>query len=350
MKNYTLTTALLFSVFALLLVFTQTACHKDDNMGGNTTNSTTDLGTVVTLITPFVDAPDQPIYPRFTWKVSVATVDSSEICYGTDITFATCRDTVVNALAWQPTSAPLQRLTTYYWRVRSWVKGVPSKWSAVNKFTTQQSCIDLISPANNAVGQSQTTALRWTSACVNFDTALVWMSDDKGNVRSAKAFLLHQSILPNSSLFIDDMKPYTTYHWKVRGLGAHHDSTAWSPTYSFTTHDDRSEVVGTFTATKYDYTWNWGNFISTLSATNVPVRFALSSTNPHGLYFEEIGTNNHVDTYSSSSWSFDVPCTGSYMTFLPYPAKDSFEVKIEQRDCAQPTRDGAGVIYKGKFH
>jgi photosystem II stability/assembly factor-like uncharacterized protein len=115
----------------------------------------------------------------------------------------------------------------YYWRVNARHAGGVSAWSTASKFTTA-STVTLTSPANNAVDVIRLPNVTWQAI--------------RGTQKYLVQFCKNSNFdCPEDHLTTENnwqtvflLDPETAYYWRVRAIQGL-DSTAWSPTWSFTT-------------------------------------------------------------------------------------------------------------------
>ena len=133
------------------------------------------------------------------------------------------------------TEAELQYGTTYYWRVCAINSNAPdtSGWSTVWRFTTPYQLTTgptLISPANDSadIDFQSVLALQWdTLANVNGYRYQVSTSSDFST-------LFAQGTTAQTTASIHNLRPATTYYWRVQGYNGVGNSV-WSAVWHFTT-------------------------------------------------------------------------------------------------------------------
>ena len=141
------------------------------------------------------------------------------------------------------TEAELQYGTTYYWRVCAINSNAPdtSSWSTVWRFTTPYQLTTgptLISPANDSsdIDFQSALALQWnTLANVNGYRYQVSTSSDFST-------LFAQGTTAQTTASIHNLRPATTYYWRVQGYNGVGNSV-WSAVWHFTT--DGCPTIGT---------------------------------------------------------------------------------------------------------
>ncbi len=133
------------------------------------------------------------------------------------------------------TEAELQYGTTYYWRVCAINSNAPdtSSWSTVWRFTTPYQLTTgptLVSPANDSsdIDFQSVLALQWdTLANVNGYRYQVSTSSDFST-------LFAQGTTAQTTASIHNLRPATTYYWRVQGYNGVGNSV-WSAVWHFTT-------------------------------------------------------------------------------------------------------------------
>ena len=133
------------------------------------------------------------------------------------------------------TEAELQYGTTYYWRVCAINSNAPdtSGWSTVWRFTTPYQLTTgptLVSPVNDSsdIDFQSVLALQWdTLANVNGYRYQVSTSSDFST-------LFAQGTTAQTTASIHNLRPATTYYWRVQGYNGVGNSV-WSAVWHFTT-------------------------------------------------------------------------------------------------------------------
>ncbi|MBP5400616.1 MAG: T9SS type A sorting domain-containing protein [Bacteroidales bacterium] len=133
------------------------------------------------------------------------------------------------------TEAELQYGTTYYWRVCAINSNAPdtSSWSTVWRFTTPYQLTTgptLVSPANDSsdIDFQSVLALQWdTLANVNGYRYQVSTSSDFST-------LFAQGTTAQTTASIHNLRPATTYYWRVQGYNGVGNSV-WSAVWHFST-------------------------------------------------------------------------------------------------------------------
>ena len=133
------------------------------------------------------------------------------------------------------TEAELQYGTTYYWRVCAINSNAPdtSSWSTVWRFTTPYQLTTaptLISPVND-------------SSDIDFQSVLALQWDELDNVSGYRyqvsnssdfSTLFAQGTTAHTTASIHNLRPATTYYWRVQGYNGVGNSV-WSAVWHFTT-------------------------------------------------------------------------------------------------------------------
>ena len=133
------------------------------------------------------------------------------------------------------TEAELQYGTTYYWRVCAINSNVPdtSSWSTVWRFTTPYQLTTgptLVSPANDSsdIDFQSVLALQWDMlANVNGYRYQVSTSSDFST-------LFAQGTTAQTTVSMHNLRPATTYYWRVQGYNGVGNSV-WSAVWHFST-------------------------------------------------------------------------------------------------------------------
>lgn len=142
--------------------------------------------------------------------------------------------------------------TTYYWRVRAREGGDFGEWSSAFSFKvkSQLSPPNLLSPADNAVGQDKDITLAWSS--------VAGAAKYKLQVATNSSFsnLVVSEYLTSTSRLVNGLNNNDTYYWRVLSNDGSDDSQ-WSVTRTFNTKvaspvlimpaDNASNVARTFT-------------------------------------------------------------------------------------------------------
>ena len=125
---------------------------------------------------------------------------------------------------------------TYYWRVRGRHATDTSEWSNPWSFTVINT-VDLKTPSDNEQNVSLTPVLTWTSQTgilsysLQFDSVSTF-TNPIINIRPGASDIKYP--IPGTKRLL----PEKTYYWRMRayaGVSLLADTTAWSPTWSFTT-------------------------------------------------------------------------------------------------------------------
>ncbi|MCX6154148.1 MAG: M6 family metalloprotease domain-containing protein [Candidatus Kapabacteria bacterium] len=96
----------------------------------------------------------------------------------------------------------------------------------------------LNSPANTAISVKLNPSFAWSNPlCVNYHRFQVSDKIDFSNIIYDKQNLLSSSI----NMTDYTLKPYTTYYWRVQSTSGGY-TTAWSPSYSFSTRPDDPQI------------------------------------------------------------------------------------------------------------
>lgn len=121
--------------------------------------------------------------------------------------------------------------TTYYWRVRAHNSSSFSEWSEVRNFFTTVDGPGLISPVNNAIGQSLTPVLDWNDVQNALSYSLQLSAEQSFNnlILNQSGLTVSQFTIPSNTL-TNNIK----YYWRVRTIYTSGPSE-WSAVFNFTT-------------------------------------------------------------------------------------------------------------------
>jgi len=130
-------------------------------------------------------------------------------------------------------SYQLTNLTTntYYWRVRGKNSSGYGPWSVVRKFNVEWVIPDQVTlsePANNAVNQLLSIALKWNTAS-GATSYQVQVSTNSGFTST-----ILDATTNATSYSISNLSSNTTYYWRVRGIHPSNNGP-WSNTWNFKT-------------------------------------------------------------------------------------------------------------------
>lgn len=136
----------------------------------------------------------------------------------------------------RPEADPLkfQKGKTYYWRVRATNMGELGDWSEVFEFKISENDIPaptLISPEDNSKNVSLKPYLSWTKYKPNYRYHF-----QVSTVNSFAAITINgKDFMDGSYQVVHELKPKTTYYWRVRTYANLEDPSPWSEVFSFTT-------------------------------------------------------------------------------------------------------------------
>jgi hypothetical protein len=122
--------------------------------------------------------------------------------------------------------------TNYYWQVRAMSATDSSSWSVINQFSTMDG-MTLVTPANNATSQVVNIMLDWStvSGITYYDVEI-----DTNATFSSPAYQYHSISGSNSYYYTSYLLFGTKYFWRCRARHSN-DTTTWSATWNFTTHN-----------------------------------------------------------------------------------------------------------------
>lgn len=166
---------------------------------------------------------------------SVANSSGYHIQVSTDSNFTTTvvNDTTLAGTSYTPAGGILSTNTKYYWRVRAKHNSGAGFYSDTRNFTTAlpaPSTPNLISPANNSIGQSVNPPLDWDSAGSITTFRAQVSTDSLFASTNFDTTISHSNItVPNGKLFAN-----TKYYWRVMATGSG-GSSNWSAVWNFRT-------------------------------------------------------------------------------------------------------------------
>ncbi len=206
----------------------------------NTFNFTTGYirPSVPVLVSPSSGAYKLDVSQTLTWQESARAL-KYHLQFSDDVTFAT---TIIDEDTLTTTSFAVSNLKnnqTYYWRVAAINLGGQSDWSTIFSFKTiplaPTATVQLISPQDGAKDLLlKTVEFTWNA----IDSADVYdfiIAHDK----NFTDVYYHNDKVWDTTKYMYNLEPKTTYYWKVRGSNDGGFST-WSNVWSFTTEDPAS--------------------------------------------------------------------------------------------------------------
>lgn len=177
------------------------------------------------LTAPIDQAACVPTPVTFSW-VAVPNAQNYTLAYS--IVGQAGTETVITGIAGTETTIELAPNTNFAWKVKSFVGGVASAFSAERTFTTSIPAPATTLPANQATKVAYLPTLTWTTVAniVDYDLQISTSATFEGatTIESVNPTYTVATALAN----------YTTYFWRVRAHGAN-CSSAWSNVSSFTT-------------------------------------------------------------------------------------------------------------------
>jgi len=191
------------------------------------------------LVSPADNSTGNPVNINLVWNKS-GNASSYNIIVATDAAFlnvvvndSTLADTV-NAVT------GLNYLSTYYWKVRAKNSSGWSAFSTSWNFTTIVSLPGtpvLISPLNNASGQSLALSLVWSKiGTASFYN--IQLSTDP----VFSGLVVNDSTVTDTSKALSNLNPLTSYYWRIRAYNVGGWSVFSSP-WSFKTIGNASQVI-----------------------------------------------------------------------------------------------------------
>lgn len=185
------------------------------------------------LSSPVNGSLNTSVTPLLQWG-SVANSSGYHLQVSTDSNFTSTviNDTTLSAESYTPLPGILSGSTKYYWRVRAKHPAGAGFYSGTWNFTTMPapSSPNLISPANNSIGQSVNPPLDWDSAGSITAFRVQVSTDSLFITANFDTTLLHSNItVPDGKLLAN-----TKYYWRVIASGSG-GSSSWSVVWNFTT-------------------------------------------------------------------------------------------------------------------
>ncbi len=315
--------------------------------------TTSGIGTPI-LISPSNGAVNQPIVSLvLDWQdASGGTFYDYQYC--TDVNFVSPAPVSSTSTASTVTISGLANNTTYYWRIRNNDGTTQSPWSTVWSFTTVGIGVPvLISPANGAVGQPNTSlVLDWQDAT----SAVFYEYQYATDVNFASPTSANTTV---STATLNGLAINTTYYWRVRtNYGA--ITSAWSMVWSFTTSGLEIPVLvspsnsatnqsisglvldwnNTLNTTYYEYQYSTDvNFVAPLSATSTVSSAIINGLSNNTTYYWRVRGNDGNNFSSwSSVWSFSTVTTigiqenNRMFSVFPNPTQDYIYLKFNNGD------------------
>lgn len=206
----------------------------DSSAWSNTWTFTTP--NAVTLISPSDNSFPNSVTPTLTWN---AINGSTYYQYQYDTTASFDSPRLYTSISYSSSCYPYNLYfgTSYYWRVRAINAGIDtSAWSSTWTFTTP-TAVSLISPSDNTVLNTLSANLIWDNLegtnryQYQYDTVPTFNSNE-----------LVSTFTTSSSHNATGLHFGTTYYWRVRSCH-YADSSAWSPTWQFTTSNGVSLIA-----------------------------------------------------------------------------------------------------------
>lgn len=136
----------------------------------------------------------------------------------------------------KPEADPLkfEKGKTYYWRVRATNMGEIGPWSDIFEFKISENDIPaptLVTPENNAKDVRLKPYFTWTKYKPHYRYEF-----QLSIVNTFAQYSIHGKEFINSSYqVVHELKPKTTYYWRVRTYADIEDPSPWSEVFTFTT-------------------------------------------------------------------------------------------------------------------
>ncbi len=233
---------------------------------------------------------------------------------------------------------------TYYWRVRAYVSGDTSSWSATWTFITPTFGPSMVTPSTGTTGVKAGVTLDWNSHY--YVVAYDWQADTVPTFSSAakkqgsNTYINTSSGNTDTQVTLSDLFYGTTYYWRVRSRTTV-DTSAWTTAWTFTVtatgpallspstgttnvkagltldwdshyyvtaYDWQLDTVATFTSTAK----RQGNttYINTSNGNN-DTQVTLGDLYYGKTYYWRVRSRNNVDTSAwTTAWTFTVTAAG----------------------------------------
>ena len=253
----------------------------------------------VTLVAPTNGSTSQTVDVMLDWNV-VSGISNYYVDIDTNANFNSPLHqyiTVTSSNSYYYTSNLLFN-QKYFWRVKARDATDTTSWSATWNFTTHDN-VTLVAPTNGSTSQTVDVMLDWNvvSGISNYYLDL----DTNSNFDSP----LHQYITvtsSNSYYYTSNLYFNTKYYWRIRARDAA-DTTSWSATWNFTTHDNITLVTPTNNAISQDVNvlLDW-TAVSGNSNYFVDLDTNSNFSSPLHQYLTVISTNS---SYNTSNLLFD---------------------------------------------
>lgn len=184
------------------------------------------------LVMPSNNATNQPIDLSLSWK-EITGAEKYHLMVAKDNLFTNILKDETNLTDNGYDLNSLAYDTKYYWKVRVFMNGDFSEWSAVWNFTTIKETVSiakpvLLMPANNATGIKTDGNLVWKKVA-NAQNYTVMLSKNQDFSINIININVNDSLKSFAGL-----EKNVKYYWKVKAIAGGNESE-WSDTWSFTT-------------------------------------------------------------------------------------------------------------------
>ncbi len=184
------------------------------------------------LASPSNGASNQPVLAQLAWT-SVSNAASYAVLVSTGSNFGSTVFSVTGLTGLTANTTGLSNITTYYWEVSAANGGGASPWSGVWSFTTTSLVAPgtptLSTPTNNAINQSVSLSLSWSSmATASWYDVQVSTDAAFGSVAFSQANLTAPVATPGG------LVNNTTYYWEANAANIG-GTSAWTAVWTFTT-------------------------------------------------------------------------------------------------------------------
>lgn len=185
-----------------------------------------------TLASPVEGATGQSTTPTLNWNTSTGATS-----YALQVSlYANFSSVIVGTYVTGNTSqsvGPLNGTTIYYWRVSATNNIGTSPWSSSRSFTTGPAPVPtaptLLFPSNGSSAQHTALTIQWYGSTYATSYQLQ-VSTNPG----FGSFIVNQSGVGSTSLYVSDLSYSTTYYWRVKAANSS-GTSSWSSTWGFTT-------------------------------------------------------------------------------------------------------------------
>ncbi len=193
-----------------------------------------------TLVSPANGASGQSTTLELSWD-SVSNTGHYNIQVATDQSFSNIVFSNYTTVGTSVQVSGLSLNTVYYWHVSASNTGGQSSWSGTWDFTTASTSLppapQLLSPANRADEQPDSTVFVWSSSpgASGYDLQVALSN-------TFSSYLVDDSSLTDTSIYVTTLTPGNEYYWRVAARSSA-GTGSWSSTWSLTTS---SQIVAPY--------------------------------------------------------------------------------------------------------